>query len=124
MTHITNELSITLTSREAHMLYQVAKLGELRTRFRGRDEPTYALLHAITSVAFQSADDGKQQRQETALEERSEWTVSQIARAAGLAERTVRLDCQRGELPATKQHRSWTITSPEAHTYIGRRRKN
>jgi hypothetical protein len=124
MTHITNELSITLTTTEARMLYQAAKLGELRTRFRGRDEAIYTLLHDLSVVALHTAGPGKEQRQETASEEDQEWTVNQVARAAGLADRTVRLDCERGELPAEKKYRRWTITSAEAHTYIRRRRKN
>lgn len=123
MTHITNELSITLTTTEARMLYQAAKLGELRTRYRGRDEPIYRLLHELTVVAFQTAATGTQQRQDAAEEDRSQWTVEQVAKATGLSTRAVRLDCQRGDLPATKEYRSWTIASSEAHTYISRRRR-
>lgn len=121
--------SIILTPVDARILYQAAQLGELRSRYRIGDTRTYELLTEISQAAFAVdaaaaiAADGILPRQSAAKEERGLWTVQEIARAAHLAERTVRLDCKTGELPATKQGNTWAITADEAQTYIERRRR-
>jgi hypothetical protein len=116
--------SIVLTPADARLLYQAAKLGELRTRYRIGDTKTYELLTDISRAAFEvDAEVGNLPRQSAANDERGTWTVQQIAAAAGLSERTVRLDCANGELPAIKQGTTWTVTTAEAQTYIDRRRR-
>lgn len=116
--------SIILTPADARTLYQAAKLGELRTRYRIGDSKTYELLTEISRAAFEvDADVGILARQDAANDERETWTVRQIAAAAGLAPRTVRLDCANGELPAIKQGSTWTVTTAEAQTYVSRRRR-
>jgi hypothetical protein len=123
MSHLV-ERGVFLTAVECRRLYQAANIGELRKRYRIGDTETYRLLTEISRAAFEvDADGGNLTRQSPANDERETWTVHQIASAAGLAERTVRLDCANGELPATKQGNTWTVTTAEAQTYISRRRR-
>lgn len=117
--------SIVLTPTDARMLYQVARIGELRSRHRVGNTALYTLLTDISACAFTAsvADSGIPPRQETASEERELWTVQQLARAAGLSTRTIRLDCQRGNLAAEKQGNTWLINNSAAHPYITARRR-
>ncbi len=124
MSRLIPEGSIVLTPADARILYQAAKIGELRSRYRIGDTKTYELLTEISIVAFHApASTGNLERQETASEESDYWTVQRTARASGLSIRTVRLDCQRGDVPASKQGNSWLIPAHEARTYIQRRRR-
>ncbi len=124
MTRLISAGSIILSPADARMLYQAAKLGELRSRYRVGDTRIYELLTEISQAAFTvDADVGILPRQSAAKDHAEYWTVQQIAKAAGLKDRTVRLDCQNGELPATKQGTTWIVTTAEAEIYIERRRR-
>jgi len=122
LTRFVERSVLILTAEDARMLYQGAQLGELRKRHRSGDSRFYALLVDISRAAF-SAEPGNEPRQHAATEERRTWTVEQVASAARLAPRTVRLDCARNELPATKTAGTWIIPAAEALTYIARRTK-
>lgn len=117
--------AIVLSSRDARVLYQVARLGELRTRYRVGDTAVYELLTEISKCAFAAdiAESGILPRQSAATEERSSWTVQQLAQATGLSPRTVRFDCERGVLPATKKGPQWLIDRAEAETYVTARKR-
>lgn len=112
-----------LSPLEARMLYDAARLGELRARHRVGNTRLYQLLTELTICAFTEpiAATGNEPRQSKASEERDWWTVQQVARSAGLSNRTVRLDCQRQTLPAEKSGNTWTITRTAATTYINAR---
>jgi hypothetical protein len=110
--------SLFLTATEVQMLYRAARIGELRNHYRIGDPAIYRLLQDISRAAFSDADDGNLTRQTTASEERSHWTVQQIAKKTGRAARTIRLDIETGLLPATKPGTTWIITNADAHTYI------
>ena len=111
--------AIVLTPHDCQMLYQAARLGEVRTRHRVGAPALYELLTDITVAAFNAdAAPGTEPRHETASEEREWWTVQQLARAAGLSARKIRLDAQAGRIPATKQAGGWLIASRDAGTYI------
>jgi hypothetical protein len=112
--------SIVLTPAEAWLLYQAARLGEVRTRYRVGENRTYQLLTEISICAFSSpvAADGNEPRQTTASEERGMWTVNQIAQATGRAPRTIRHDIETQLLPATKTGNTWAISNRDARTYI------
>lgn len=116
---------LVLTPEDARMLYQGVKIGELRARSRVGNTAFYALLVDISRAAFSvpAAVSGIEQRQDAASHETGFWTVQRLARAVGLADRTVRNDCESGTLPATKPGRAWLIPAGEAKTYIDRRRK-
>jgi hypothetical protein len=118
--------ALILTPEDARLLYQGARIADLRKRHRSGDTRFYDLLVDISRAAFiaPNAELGIEPRQETASEEHRLWTVEQVARAARLAPRTIRLDCQRRELPATKPAGIWLIEADEAKTYIARRRKS
>ncbi|GGH44968.1 hypothetical protein [Microbacterium album] len=109
--------ALILSPDDARMLYQAARIKELRSRYRVGDSAIYDLLRAITICAFSTAP-GNEPRQETASEERSHWTVNQIAQATRRAPRTVRLDIERKTLPAVKHGNTWVITNDDAKTYI------
>lgn len=112
--------AILITPAEARMLYQAANLGELRKRHRVGDHTLYRLLTDLTMCAFTAPDasPGNETRQPPATDEREWWTVQQIARETGQAARTVRLSCQRNELPAQRAGNAWTIHHSNAETYI------
>lgn len=110
--------SIILTPADARVLYQVARLDELRARYRVGSPAAAELLTAITRCAFTNADAGNLPRHPTASEDRDRWTVRRLAATTGRAPRTIRLDCETGTLPATKTAGAWTITAPDARTYL------
>lgn len=117
------EGSILLTPNDAQILYQVANLKAVRSKFRAGDTVAYALLTEITVCAFTSdAGVGNEPRHESASEEREWWTTAQVARAARRAGRTVRLDIEREILPAQKTGNRWLIRADHAQTYIDSRR--
>lgn len=126
MSHFVAGGALILTGRDARMLCQGAKIAELRMQNRVGDSDFYALLTDIyrLSLAANSAVPGIEPRQSAALDEADFWTVKQVADAAGLAPRTVRLDCSRELLPAEKAGSAWLISASEARTYIDRRHKN
>ncbi|QOD93482.1 helix-turn-helix domain-containing protein [Chryseoglobus sp. 28M-23] len=111
---------LVLSQSDARVLYQVASIGKLRTHYRMGDTSVYALLTEITRCAYTAADadGGNPPRQSAASEERDLWTVRQLATATGRSPRTVRLDCERGALPATKSGPQWVIQREEAETYV------
>lgn len=111
--------AIVLTPHDCQMLYQAARLGEVRTRHRVGASALYELLTDITLAAFNAdAASGTEPRHETATEEREWWTVQQLARATGLSTRKVRLDAQQGRVPADKHSGTWLIDKQNATTYI------
>jgi hypothetical protein len=114
-----------LPDQDALILFQRLNLGAVRERERGRDDRLSWILNAIAVAAFRNiADGGTEARQPAAREERRWWTVPQVAEAAHVSERAVRLDCQHGVLPATKQNRAWLIPNTHAQAYVSGRRKN
>ncbi|WJL95880.1 hypothetical protein QSU92_01240 [Microbacterium sp. ET2] len=116
--------SILLTQEDARILYRAANLGDLRTRYRVGNKTIYDLLTDITVLALSTPDAarGNEQRQPAASEEREYWTTQQVATAARQAERTVRLACQRQEIPAEKPAGTWLIRNSDARTYINTHR--
>ena len=129
MSAFSREPVAVIPASEASALWQAAKLTALHREVAGEESnPVYqatTALYRVILAARELDNRGTQTRQAAALEDRETWTTEQIAKAAGVANRTVRLDCQTGTLPAT-QHRPkgpWSITAPEALTYISWRRK-
>lgn len=115
---------IFLSVEEAQILYHGARLRNLMSNRRD-DTALYRVLHDVAVTAFSKpAANGNEQRQLTASEENGYTTVGQVARRAGLSERTVRLHIAQKSLPATKNGREWVIANSEAETYIAARRKN
>ncbi|RKS89574.1 hypothetical protein DEU37_1891 [Microbacterium sp. AG790] len=101
------------------MLWSAADLNRTRIKFRVGNQKMYDLLCDIYRTALTTvADDGNEPRQSTASEERETWTVAQVATAAGLSERTVRLDAQQEHLKGTKAGRTWVFTRDAALDYI------
>ncbi|MDJ1113793.1 hypothetical protein [Microbacterium dauci] len=118
------EGSIVLTPQAARIAYALLGIGEKRTQMSSSTQG-WQVLNAITQCAFHSpAAIGKEQRQDPASEEREWWTVTQIhlATRKTRAERTIRLDCQTGALPAQKNP-TWLIRADDAKTYIAAHRR-
>lgn len=117
--------SIILTPQDARMLYQAARIGELRKRHRVGNTALYQLLTDISVCAFTGppTEPGNHPRQNTASEERETWTVNQLARATGLSQRAIRLDCQHNVLPATRHGHAWSVAADDATVYIKNRRR-
>lgn len=126
MSHVPSEPVVILTASDARMLWQAAKLNDLRVKHRG-DARLYEVLVSIYRVGLlEIAERGNETRQDAAKEDRETWTTQQVAREAGVAARTVRLDCEQGTLPATQPRPGgpWLITTDAAATYINRRKKH
>lgn len=114
--------ALILTSEDCRVLCQVAGIVQLRAKHRVGDSAAFRLLTDIAVTAYPVADTGGLPRQEPVNEEPEMWTVGRLARASGRSERTIRLDCQNGALPARKQGNSWFISNTDARTYIAGRR--
>ncbi|MFV9424932.1 helix-turn-helix domain-containing protein [Microbacterium sp. S1037] len=111
---------VILTPKDARMLWQIAKLNELRIKHRS-DPYVYDVLHTIyKGTLLEPAERGNETRQTAATEERDYWTTRQVAKAAGVSERTVRSHCADKTLPAehTRNNGPWLIPKDQALTYI------
>lgn len=120
------ENAVILTGADCALLYEAARLRDLRVKARGSSDRLYALLTDITQAAFvhASADGTKPQEVTENDEARSTEivTVEAIARQAGLTPRAVRNHIEAGLLDATKVNRSWVITTHAAEQYIAGRK--
>lgn len=118
--------SIILSPTDARILYQAANLKALRTKSRIGDTALHRLLTAITVCAFTEsvAVVGILPRQSVASEERGYWTTQELADAAGLSDRTIRLACSTGTIPATRPGNAWIIPADAATTYLAARRSS
>ncbi len=117
MTIRIEEGSIVLTPADLRVIYGPLRIREHRTR-AGSSSRLGQILTEMSICAFhEPADRGNETRQSVASEEREYWTVKQLAAVARRAERTVRLDCQEGRLPATKAP-TWLIRAEDARNYI------
>lgn len=108
------------------MLWRSAGLERLRLRHRLANDPLYRLLvqmHQVRHAPAGNAVDGPQTRHSAASEERSYWTIRDLAKNTGRAERTIRKDIAEGELIATKPSHVWIITAADAANYITSRRR-
>lgn len=117
---------IVLTAAEVDMLWRAAGLERVRLKHRSGDDTLYRLLvrmHQVRLSPSPHAVDGPGRRQLTASEDRAFWTIRQLGRATGRAERTIRKDIADGELNATKPARVWIITAADAATYINSRKR-
>ncbi|WP_153004740.1 hypothetical protein [Microbacterium testaceum] len=118
--------SITLSSAEVDMLWRAAGLERVRLKHRSGDDMLYRLLvrmHQVRHAPTPDAANGPERRHLTASEDRAFWTIRQLGRATGRAERTIRKDIADGELNATKPARVWIITAADAATYINSRKR-
>ncbi|RWR16792.1 hypothetical protein D8Y23_12790 [Microbacterium enclense] len=117
---------IVMTAADVDMLWRSAGLEALRVRHRLADDPLYRLLvrmHQVRLSPTGHAANGLEARHLAASEERSYWTIRQLAKATGRAERTIRKDIAIGELTATKPAREWIIAAADAANYITSRRR-
>lgn len=117
---------IVLTAADVDMLWRSAGLEALRVRHRLADDHLYRLLvrmHQVRLTPSNHAADGTATRHLTASEERSFWTIRQLAKVTGRAERTIRKDISIGELAATRPAREWIITAADAASYITSKRR-
>jgi hypothetical protein len=126
MSFVSRGPSITLTAADVDMLWRAAGLEKLRVRHRLGDDTLYRLLvhmHQVRLEREANAVDGPGQRHSTAFPDRVFWTIRQLGKATGRAERTIRKDIAAGELTATKPARVWIITAADATNYITSRRR-
>lgn len=117
---------IVLTAAEVDMLWRAAGLDRVRLRHRSGDDTLYRLLirmHQVRLTPSANAANGPGRRHLTASEDRAFWTIRQLGKATGRAERTIRKDIAEGELAATKPSRVWIITAADAANYISSRKR-
>lgn len=120
------ENAVILTGSDCALIYEAAKLRDLRIAARGKSDRLYALLTDITAAAFTHAAsvDGTTPRKSTEpgqAESTETTTVVRIARRAGITPRAVRNHIKDGLLEATQQGRIWIITQTAADQYIAGR---
>lgn len=126
MSFVSKGPSITLTPADVDMLWRAAGLERLRVRHRLGDDHLYRLLirmHQVRLAQSGDAVDGPEQRHSTAFPDRVFWTIRQLGKATGRAERTIRKDIAAGELTATKPARVWIINAADAAAYIDSRKR-
>lgn len=125
MSRLLPEATLILTARDARMLYSAAHLKDLRERNRVGDNELYALLTDISRLVYSEplAVDGIGTRQSAASEDAEWWTVERLAKAVRLAERTVRLDIERGVVAGVKPAREWLVAAADAKAYVAWRRR-
>ena len=126
MSVFTQEPVVILTVRDARILWQGLSLNAQRVKHRGDPELYGVLLNIYKGTLLEPAARGNEPRQNAASEEREYWNTTQVARATGVSERTVRNHCANGTLPGTQAHENgpWLIHNDEALTYIERKRKH
>lgn len=125
MTRLIPSGSIILTPDDARVLFQVAQISKLRTAHRVGDTRAHAILTDITVAAFstKSAEGGNVPRQSVASEEAGLYTVRDVAKATGRAERTVRKDALAGVLPGQRTTHGWVFRAEDCETYAKARRQ-
>lgn len=118
-----------LTAEDAAILWQAAKLDDVRIRFRD-DKRIHTVLADIWVTALSlhtNADSGNNNPVKTAIREhvsKEVVTVTDIAKHSGIPARTIRSHIKRELLPATQVGREWTITSRDAKAYIAGQKRN
>lgn len=115
--------AVFLTGSDCALLYEAARLRELRVAARGSSDRLYSLLTDITAAAFDYRDsvNGKKPKVTRENDEAGDMgivTVATVARQAGVTPRTVRNHIGQGLLAATQQGRTWVITTEAANQYI------
>lgn len=115
--------AVILTGSDCALLYEAARLRELRVAARPSSDRLYSLLTDITVAAFDHMDslNGKKPEVTAEKDEAGDTgivTAKEVARRAGVTPRTVRNHIERGLLAATQQGRTWVITTAAANQYI------
>lgn len=120
-----------LTAQDAAILWQAAKLRELRIYTRSEDSALAEILRDIWSTALLAMPDrtvsgnGNAVKAETREAISNEvLTVKEVADMAGITPRTIRNHITAGILPAAQMGREWIITRQEADTYVAGRKKD
>jgi hypothetical protein len=127
MGYVPNEPVVILTASEARILWQAARLNELRLRHRTGDSRLYDLLRKFYRVGLlelRPAGSGNEPRQDAAKKERAFWTTQRLGKAARRATRTITDDINLGALPAERMGHGWMIADRDAQTYIAAHTKN
>ena len=118
-----------VTATEARAMWQALNLTTQYRKVAGEENnPVYQGLTAMYRAILAArdiADRGNQPRQTAETDEREYWNTTQVARSAGVSERTVRNHCADQTLPALRPHKNgpWMIPTEEALTYINRKKK-
>lgn len=118
--------AVILTGADAALLYEAAKLRDLRVSARGKSDRLYALLTDITEAAFahRTSVDGRKPQMSAEVGEAREMeitTVEQVAKRTGITPRAVRNHIKEGLLNATMINRTWVIAPAAAEQYIAGR---
>lgn len=117
--------AVVLSPADAQMLYQAARMWELRCKYRTANPRLFEVLTTIAKAATITPDNaapGNSPRQ-NAASEKTGYSTKELATITGLAERTIRLACHKGELEgATCENGRWRIPAPAAQTFITTRR--
>lgn len=118
--------AVILTGSDCALLYETARLRDLRVKARGTSDRLYALLTDITAAAFDhqtSVEGTKPQINAETGDARSTEivTVEAVARRAGITPRAVRNHIEAGLLEAHKINRVWIIPTSAAEQYIAGR---
>jgi hypothetical protein len=113
------------TNAELALIWHATNMAQVRNAHRSRDDRIFTLLSEVAQGAFaQMAVPGHEPGHSPATEERSHWTVEQLARASRRGERTIRRDIENNELAATRPGHAWVIPDHAARAYIAAHRKN
>lgn len=126
MSAYTNGPVVILSVADARILWQAARLNDLRVKHRGDPRLYDVLLNIYKGTLLDDSGRGNDPRQNAETDDRDYWNTKDVAKAAEVSERTVRNHCADGTLPAIHAHENgpWLIPTEEAMTYIERKRKH
>lgn len=116
---------VILTVADSRILWQGARLNDLRVKHRGDPRLYDVLLNIYKGTLLEDSVNGSDPRQIAETGESDYWNTKQLAKAAGVSERTIRNHCADKTLPAIHAHQNgpWLIPHDEAITYIDRKKK-
>ncbi|WP_426325698.1 hypothetical protein [Microbacterium sp. E-13] len=123
MSRLITGIRVELDTEDLQVLWSRANLEALRVRTRS-DERLQRVLKLVYMGAAGVATLGQVSTDTSATREAgTNWTVTEIAREAGVSPRTVRREIERGFLSADATSAGWIIGPEEADLYFRARSK-
>lgn len=113
------------TAEEMSIIWHATNMGAVRRERQRSDDRLFQLLTEFGEGAFSAASvPGHEPRTIPDTDERSEWTVEQLAKATHRTPRTVRRDIRNRDLLASRPGHAWVIADSAARAYIAGHRKH
>lgn len=113
------------TIDEMAIIWHSTNMAQVRNEHRRGDDRLFQILTEFAEGAFSAMSvPGHEPQTIPDNEERSQWTVQQLARATNRTTRTITRDIENNKVEAERPGHSWVITDDAARAYIAGHRKN